>query len=146
MPVLVRLEPEQSYNESLLPLQVGAASAGPGLHPPVADWRVSGRLPDAVPALEVFRERAVHEARRGVPGIFVDSSLDSLTARRHAIAAASSRCLIRAGSAARVPIATASRRLAPGVWKLARSYARATSSRPAMPRSVTICVEINQSR
>ena len=36
-------------------------------------------------------------ARRGVPGIFVDSSLDSSTTRRHAIAAASSRCLIRAG-------------------------------------------------
>ena len=35
--------------------------------------------------------------RRGVPGIFVDSSLDSSIARRHAIAAASSRCLIRAG-------------------------------------------------
>ena len=65
---MVRLEPEQSYNESLLPLQVCAASARPGLHPPVADGRVSGRLPDAVPALEVFRERAVHEGvcRRGV--------------------------------------------------------------------------------
>ena len=36
-------------------------------------------------------------ARRGVPGIFVDSSLDSSIARRHAIAAASSQCLIRAG-------------------------------------------------
>ena len=59
---MVRLEPEQSYNESLLPLQVCAASAGAGLHPPVADGRVSGRLPDAVPALEVFRERALHEA------------------------------------------------------------------------------------
>ena len=35
--------------------------------------------------------------RRGVPGIFVDSSLDSSIARRHAIAAASSQCLIRAG-------------------------------------------------
>ena len=37
-------------------------------------------------------------ARRGVPGIFVDSSLDTSIARRHAIAAASSRCLIRAGA------------------------------------------------
>ena len=36
------------------------------------------------------------DVRRGVPGSFVDSSLDSI-ARRHAIAAASSRCLIRAG-------------------------------------------------
>ena len=35
--------------------------------------------------------------RRGVPGIFVDSSLDTSITRRHAIAAASSRCLIRAG-------------------------------------------------
>ena len=35
--------------------------------------------------------------RRGVPGIFVDSSLDSSIARRHAIAAAASQCLIRAG-------------------------------------------------
>ena len=32
--------------------------------------------------------------RRGVPGIFVDSSLGSSIARRHAIAAASSRCPI----------------------------------------------------
>ena len=38
--------------------------------------------------------------RRGVPGIFVDSSLDSSIARRHAIAAASSQCLIRAGTSA----------------------------------------------
>ena len=38
--------------------------------------------------------------RRGVPGIFVYSSLDSSIARRHAIAAASSQCLIRAGPAA----------------------------------------------
>ena len=36
--------------------------------------------------------------RRGVPGIFVDSSLDTSITRRHAIAAASSRCLIRAGA------------------------------------------------
>ena len=52
----------------MLPVFPRAASAGPGLHPPVADWRISGRLPDAVPALEVFRERAVHEGvcRRGV--------------------------------------------------------------------------------
>ena len=35
--------------------------------------------------------------RRGVPGIFVYSSLDSSIARRHAIAAASSQCLVRAG-------------------------------------------------
>ena len=32
--------------------------------------------------------------RRGVPGIFVDSSLGSSIARRHAITAASSRCPI----------------------------------------------------
>ena len=32
------------------------------------------------------------------PGIFVDSSLDTSITRRHAIAAASSRCLIRAGA------------------------------------------------
>ena len=52
----------------MLPVFPRATSAGPGLHPPVADGRVSGRLPDAVPALEVFRERAVHEGvcRRGV--------------------------------------------------------------------------------
>ena len=37
--------------------------------------------------------------RRGVPDIFVDSSLDTSIARRHAIAAASSRCLIRGDSA-----------------------------------------------
>ena len=37
------------------------------------------------------------DVRRGVPGIFVDSSLDSSIARRHAIAAASSQCHIRAG-------------------------------------------------
>ena len=37
---------------------------------------------------------------RGVPVILVDSSLDTSIARRHAIAAASSRCLIRAGSLA----------------------------------------------
>ena len=36
--------------------------------------------------------------RRGVPEIFVDSSLDSSIARRHVIAAASSQCLIRAGN------------------------------------------------
>ena len=36
-------------------------------------------------------------ARRGVPGIFVDSSRCSSIARSHAIAAASSRLLIRAG-------------------------------------------------
>ena len=36
--------------------------------------------------------------RRGVPGIFVDSSLDTSITRRHAIAAASSRYLIRAGA------------------------------------------------
>ncbi len=59
--VRVRHEPEQFSYEAMLPLLPRAASAGPGLHPPVADWRVSGRLPDAVPALEVFRERAVHE-------------------------------------------------------------------------------------
>ena len=35
--------------------------------------------------------------RRGVPEVFADSSLDTSIARRHAIAAASSRCLIRAG-------------------------------------------------
>ena len=35
--------------------------------------------------------------RRGVPGIFVDSSLDTSITRRHAIAA-SFRCLIRAGA------------------------------------------------
>ena len=35
--------------------------------------------------------------RRGVPGIFVDSSLDTSITRRHAIAAASSQPLIRAG-------------------------------------------------
>ena len=65
---LVRHEPEQSPDAAMLPLLPRAASAGPGLHPPVADWRVSGRLPDAVPALEVFRERAVHKGvcRRGV--------------------------------------------------------------------------------
>ena len=57
----VRHEPEQSPDAAMLPLLPRAASAGPGLHPPVADWRVSGRLPDAMPALEVFRERAVHE-------------------------------------------------------------------------------------
>ena len=52
----------------MLPVLPRADSARPGLHPPVADGRVSGRLPDAVPALEVFRERAVHEGvcRRGV--------------------------------------------------------------------------------
>ena len=37
------------------------------------------------------------DVRRGVPGIFVDSSLDSSIARRHAIAATSSQCLTRAG-------------------------------------------------
>ena len=37
--------------------------------------------------------------RRGVQEIFVDSSLDTSIARRHAIAAASSRCLIRGDSA-----------------------------------------------
>ena len=42
--------------------------------------------------------------RRGVPGIFVDSSLDSSIARRHAIAAASSQCLIRAGIGQSVPV------------------------------------------
>ena len=40
------------------------------------------------------------ERGRGVPVILVDSSLDTSIARRHAIAAASSRCLVRAGSRA----------------------------------------------
>ena len=57
----VRHEPEQSPDAAMLPLLPRAASAGPGLYPPVADGRVSGRLPDTVPALEDFRERAVHE-------------------------------------------------------------------------------------
>ena len=38
--------------------------------------------------------------RRGVPEVFADSSLDISIARRHAIAAASSQCLIRAGGVA----------------------------------------------
>ena len=38
------------------------------------------------------------DVRRGAPEIFVASSLDTSIARRHAIAAASSRCLIRAGA------------------------------------------------
>ena len=38
--------------------------------------------------------------RRGVPEISADTSLDTSIARRHAIAAASSQCLIRAGTSA----------------------------------------------
>ena len=50
--------------------------------------------------------------RRGVPEVFADSSLDTSIARRHAIAAASSQCLIRAGtsaSARRAPARTPAR-------------------------------------
>ena len=61
LPGLLRREPEQLQYEAMLPVFPRADSARPRLHPPVADGRVSGRLPDTVPALEDFRERAVHQ-------------------------------------------------------------------------------------
>ena len=50
------------------------------------------------PPSSALRHALLGIARRGVPGIFVDSSLDSSIARRRAISAASSQCLIRAGA------------------------------------------------
>ena len=49
--------------------------------------------------------------RRGVPEISADTSLDTSIARRHAIAAASSQCLIRAGTSASARRAPARGRL-----------------------------------
>ena len=52
--------------------------------------------------------------RRGVSEIFVDSSLDISIARRHAIAAASSRCLIRAGDGRYTRVGPTQRPKCPG--------------------------------
>ena len=62
-----------------------------------------GKKAAAEEAARLEAEKAAAEAvRRGVPETFVDSSLDTSIARRHAIAAASSRCLIHAGGEAQV--------------------------------------------
>ena len=125
LPVYVRRQPEQLQYEAMLPVLPRADSARPGLHPPVADWRVSGRLPDAVqpvPALEALFVRAVHQGLQKLCG---NQPVTGTTSRRWR---AGVRSLIST-QAARVPIASASRRLE-GVWKSARSYARATSSPP----------------
>ena len=111
----------------MLPVFPRAASAGPGLHPPVADWRVSGRLPDAVPALEALFVRAVHQGLQKLRG---NQPVTGTTSRRWR---AGVRSLIST-QAARVRTASARRRLE-GVWKSARSYARATSSPLPTPSS-----------
>ena len=111
----------------MLPVFPRAASAGPGLHPPVADGRISGRLPDAVPALEALFVRAVHQGLQKLCG---NQPVAGTTSRRWR---AGVRSLIST-QAARVRTASARRRLE-GVWKSARSYARATSSPPPTPSS-----------
>ena len=68
------------------------------LQPPVAA-DAEGRLRRLLGAAARGRLLPVH-VRRGVPEIPADTSLDTSIARRHAIAAASSQCLIRAGTSA----------------------------------------------
>ena len=66
--------------------------------PPVAA-DAEGRLRRLLGAAARGGLLSVH-VRRGVPEISADTSLDTSIARRHAIAAASSQCLIRAGTSA----------------------------------------------
>ena len=76
-----------------------------GLRPPFKE--AASALKDT----PIWAFHAPNDASRGVPGIFVDSSLASSMARRHAIAVASSRCLIRAGHLAGGHVRQVRRRL-----------------------------------
>ena len=69
------------------------------MQPPVAA-DAEGRLRRLLGAAARGRLLPVH-VRRGVPEISADTSLETSIARRHAIAA-SSQCLIRAGTSASV--------------------------------------------